>query len=93
MRSEKKDDRTEFIGVGVWYIVEYKGNRFPGEVVAVVSGEYQVSVMERAGKYWKWPFPKDCIFYMKNKIVSRLDAIGECNNVNNRGHFTFSVEI
>ena len=51
---------------------------------------HQVSVMEPAGNYWKWPVPKDSIFYMKEKMISKLDVPEVANN---RGHFKFSVEI
>lgn len=78
------------IEVGDWYIVQYEGKQFPGEVVAVREGEFQVSVMERVGKYWKWPTQKDAIFYVKNNMISTLDAP---EVVNNRGHFKFSVQI
>ena len=80
----------ESICAGDWYIVEYEGHRFPGEVVAIGVGEFQVSVMEPAGNYWKWPVPKDSIFYMKEKMISKLDVPEVANN---RGHFKFSVEI
>ncbi|XP_071481354.1 uncharacterized protein [Diadema antillarum] len=45
--------------IGDWYAVEYDGRMYPGEVVAVgQENDYQVSVMEQAGKYWKWPNPR-----------------------------------
>ena len=43
------------ISIGDWYIVKYDEQRFPGEVVVVEGEEFLVSVMQRAGKYWKWP--------------------------------------
>lgn len=84
--------RVGAIVVDDWFLVEYEGKQFPGEVIAVhgeEAGEYQVSVMERVGRYWKWPAQKDAIFYME-KMVAKLDAP---EVVNNRGHFKFSAEI
>ena len=52
------------IGADNWYMVEYEGHIFPGEVVAI-----GVSVMEPARNCWKWPVPKDSIFYMKVKMI------------------------
>ncbi|XP_033122920.1 uncharacterized protein LOC117121731 [Anneissia japonica] len=80
----------ESICIGDWYIVEYEGQQFPGEVIDIREGEYQVSVMERAGKNWKWPSTKDNIFYMKSKMISKLEAP---EVVNSRAHFKFSVHI
>ena len=75
------------IVVGDWYVVEYEGKKYPGEVVGSTNkGEFQVSVMEPVGKYWKWPAKKDAIFYMKSKMITKLAAP---EVVNNRGHFKF----
>jgi len=89
-KSPRDPGNDKSIEVGDWYILDYEGRRFPGEVVVVGDGEFQVSVMERAGKYWKWPSPKDVIFYMREKMISRLDFPEIANN---RGHFKFSTEI
>ena len=53
------------------------------------QGDYQVSVMEKAGKHWKWPNPKDNIFYPKKSLIVKLDKPDVANN---RGHYKFSVE-
>ena len=60
--------------MGEWYDVDYEGVLYPGEVIAMGNlGDYQVSVMERAGKHWKWPNPKDNIFYPKRSLIVKLD--------------------
>ena len=64
------------------------GNMYPGEVIAAgQENDYQVSVMERAGKYWKWPNPCDVIFYLREKMSKKLDPPTIANNC---GHFNFS---
>ncbi|XP_030827949.1 uncharacterized protein LOC115928135 [Strongylocentrotus purpuratus] len=91
-RADKDDvvvtqSGSKAIVVGDWYVVEYEGKKFPGEVVGFTrKGEFQVSVMEPVGKYWKWPTKKDAIFYMESKMITKL-APPEV--VNNRGHFKF----
>ena len=65
------------------YIVEYDEQRFPGEVVVVEEEESLVSVMQRAGKYWKWPTQKDVIYYMQDKMISKLGVLEVAKN---RGH-------
>ena len=41
-----------------WCIVEYDGTHFPGEIIAVQEAKYEVSVMVRTGRHWKWPTKK-----------------------------------
>ena len=77
------------ITVGDWYAV-YEGVRYPGEVTSIGDEhDYQVSVMEPAGLNWRWPNPKDKIYYPKEKLVVKLN---EPNLANNRGHYKFSVK-
>ena len=78
------------ISIGDRYIVEYDEQRFPGEVVVVVGEEFLVSVMQRAGKYWKWSTQKNVIYYMQDKMISKLDVPEVANN---RRHFKLSVWI
>ena len=59
------------IEVGDGYAVEYDGKVYPGEVKCVTTDDLQVSVMVRAGKYWKWPKPSDEIFYQHDKFVRK----------------------
>jgi len=77
------------IQVGDWYVVEYGGMLFPREVVQLGDGaEYQVSVMEHAGRNWKWPATRDMVYYPRERMINRLD---KPDIANNRGHFKFSV--
>ena len=74
--------------VGDWIVVEYDHVAYPGEVVAVVSGDYnyKVSVMVPAGKNWKWPTPRDTVFYARHQIIRKLKRPIP---INSRGHFEF----
>ena len=71
----ESEEAQENPSIGDWYTVEYEGRMYPGEVIAVGhENDYQVSVMEQAGKYWKWPNPRDVIFYLREKMSKKLDA-------------------
>ena len=84
----ESEEAQENPSIGDWYTVEYEGRMYPGEVIAVGhENDYQVSVMEQAGKYWKWPNPRDVIFYLREKMSKKLDAPAIANN---RGHFKFT---
>ena len=80
------------INVGQWCVVEYDQEMFAGVVKEIGDhGDYRVSVMHRAGSYWKWPSPSDDMtFYLRDKIIMLLD-----NPViaNQRGHFKFNTKI
>ena len=72
--QRESEEAQETPSIGDWYAVEYDGNMYPGEVIAVgQENDYQVSVMERAGKYWKWPNSCDVIFYLREKMSKKLD--------------------
>ena len=50
------------------------------------NDEHEVSVMVKAGKYWKWPLREDKIYYEKQNVRKKLTApkvVSAC------GHFTF----
>lgn len=56
--------------VGQWDVVAYDGEQYPGEVTAVCDIEgVEVSVLHKSGSCWKWPQPKDMIYYHKKDIV------------------------
>jgi hypothetical protein len=44
--------------------------------------------MEKAGQHWKWPYPRDMIYYLREKLVIKLDKPVV---VNNRNHFKFTT--
>ena len=72
---------------GDWCAVEYDGKAFPGCIKSVQCGEYEVSVMVKAGKYWKWPQREHKIFYQKQRVLKRLQGP---ELVNARGHYAFT---
>jgi len=80
------------INVGDWYIVNYDGVKYPGEVTAIGDeDDFRVSVMQPAGKqYWKWPDEDDNIFYRRDKMIKKLD---KPEVVNSRGQYKFSTKI
>ena len=78
------------LNVGDWVVVEYDHVAYPGEVSAIEHAtEYNnnVSVMVRAGRYWKWPTPKDTIYYRREQIMRTLKKPVP---INSRGHFKFA---
>ncbi|KAK6169741.1 hypothetical protein SNE40_020732 [Patella caerulea] len=87
--SSSATSSSNNIEIGDWYVVNYDGLFFPGEVIAYGDqGDYQVSVMEPAGANWKWPQPLDVIFYRRENIVKKIDKPEVANS---RGHFKFPV--
>jgi len=77
--------QDEFL-VGDWCAVEYDGTLFPGEIRSLQVDDYEVSVIVKAGKYWKWPQLEDKILYWKQNVQKKLNAP---KVVSSRGHFTF----
>jgi len=56
-----------------WVLVKYDEKTYPGTVTAVVGSEVEVSVMEPAGKFWKWPVKADKIFYTRDNVLQHID--------------------
>lgn len=70
-------------------LIDYEGIIYPGEVLALGDQrDYQVSVMQPAGPNWKWPQPRDKIFYVRGNLKVKLDIPSV---VNNRGHFKIAT--
>ena len=87
--STPQNITAESVHIGDWYVVEYDGNLYPGEVIAIgAKNDYQVSVMLSAGKNWKWPSPRDKIFYVREKLFKLLEKPEVANS---RGHYKFST--
>lgn len=80
---------TMSFSVGMWVIITYDGENFPGEITAI-SDDIEVSVMHRSGTNWKWPSPVDKISYDKADIVK---IISSPTVVGSRGQFTFADSI
>lgn len=73
------------INVGDYAVVEYDGEMFPGIVEIVKKSGAEVSVMARSGRQnWKWPMPKDQIFYHKEQIIN---VITRPREIGSRGVF------
>ena len=56
-----------------WVLVKYDEKTYPGTVTAVVGSEVEVSIMEPAGKFWKWPVKADNIFYTRDNVLQHID--------------------
>jgi len=54
---------------GSWCLVQYDGSLYPGEVKSVIGDEYEVSVMMKSGKYYRWPDKPDQLYYQKEDVV------------------------
>ena len=62
--------------VGQWAVVAYDGEQYPGEVTALSDIEgLEVSVLHKSGSCWKWPQPKDMIYYHKKDIVRLISLL------------------
>ena len=72
--------------IGQWVVVNYDGEKFPGEVTTIDSSDVEVSVMYRSANVWEWPTPEDKIFYSRNQIVQ---VIKPPTVAGNRGQFAF----
>ena len=69
-----------------WCVVQYDNELFPGEIKAVVGENYEVSVMVKAGKYWKWPEQEDKIHYCRDQVLKELNPPVL---INSREHHNF----
>jgi hypothetical protein len=67
--------------------VKYDDAIYPGEVTRVVGSEHEVSVMVKAGNFWKWPNTPDKIFYKHDAIVQVISALDVAGS---RGQFKFN---
>ena len=55
--------------IGLWVIIKYADEEYPGEVISIEDSDIEVSVMHKSVNAWKWPRPKDKIFYPATQIV------------------------
>jgi len=58
----------------LWWAVEYDGTLFPGEIRSLQGDDYEVSVIVKAGRYWKWSHLEDTIFFQKQNVQKKLNA-------------------
>ena len=72
--------------IGLWVIVKYADEEYPGEVTSIEDSDIEVSVMHKNVNAWKWPRPGDKIFYPATQIVRVIDPPTIAGN---RGQFVF----
>ena len=78
------------LSIGDWIVVKYQGELFPGEITefgGIDGTEIRADVMEKSGKYWKWPQKRDNIFYFCKDVVKKIEPPTVAGN---RGQFEFS---
>ena len=69
-------------------MVFYEDQQYPGEVIKITNGKFEVSVMLRVGRFFMWPDQPDKIFYNQSSIVKKLE--GPPAFVNNIGRVIVS---
>ena len=57
--------------LGDWIVVSYQGKMFPGEITEFEGAEIRVNVVQKSGKFWKWPSKRDEIFYYSKNVVKK----------------------
>ena len=72
--------------IGLWVIVKYADEEYPGEVTSIEDSDIEVSVMHKSVNAWKWPRPEDKILYPATQIVRVIDPPTVAGN---RGQFVF----
>lgn len=58
--------------VGDFVIVSYDGDLCPGQVLDLDEGDFQVSLMVRSGRYWKWLGIKGGICYTSSAVQRKV---------------------
>ena len=62
------------VNLGDWIVVNYDGQKFPGEVTNITGLCFEVNTMHKSlGAFWKWLQKKHRIFYQKENIIQKLD--------------------
>ena len=72
MDIQVDDENSVKFFIGVWVLVIYEGNCYPGEIKSLKSNEYEVLVMHPSRKYWKWPNQEDKIYCLKNNVLKNI---------------------
>ena len=70
---DKNLDRKKF-SIGDWVLVKYDSTNYPGEILQIINNEFQVNVMNKRGKFWRWPQKEDKIFNTSNNIVKCIES-------------------
>nr|XP_039254787.1 jerky protein homolog-like [Styela clava]XP_039269740.1 jerky protein homolog-like [Styela clava] len=77
----------EECNIGDYVIISYEGELYPGIVKTRTTDGCEVSVMEKSGCNWRWPFRKDQIFYDWSSIKR---CISPPDLINARGIYKVS---
>ena len=72
--------------IGLWVMVKYADEEYPGEMTSIEDSDIEVSVMHKSVNAWKWPKPEDKIFYPTTQIVRVIDPPSIAGN---QGQFVF----
>ena len=54
-------------------LVKYESTHYPGLILQIVNNVFQVNVMNKSGKFWRWLQKEDKIFYTSNNIVKCIE--------------------
>jgi len=60
---------------GVWVVVTYGNEKFPGQVTKCSSNEVQVSCMIKSGRFFRWPERKDEIWYRLTDVKTLTETV------------------
>lgn len=58
--------------VNDYVVVNYEGDKYPGQIVSTRDGQYFIRCMSKAGQNWKWPDKDDEIWYDKSAIHKKI---------------------
>ena len=53
--------------------MKYGSSNYPSEILQIVYNEFQVNIMNKSGKFWRWPQKEDKIFYTSNNIIKCIE--------------------
>jgi hypothetical protein len=73
--------------IGDWVMVDFEDSGYPGEIINIIDGDYQVKAMEPFGAFWRWPAKEDVAVYEPANIMSTLSPPIVCGS---QGQFSFS---
>lgn len=89
--TSAKASSSACINVRDYIVVDFNGERYPGQVQEIVdsTGEVFCSVLHKSGKNWKWPEKPDIEWYKPNETIRKIEAPV---SVSTRGLFAFNVD-
>nr|XP_049693639.1 uncharacterized protein LOC126054037 [Helicoverpa armigera] len=59
---------------GVFVVVQYEGEYFPGIVMENLNDNIKVKTMTMSGSYWKWPEKDDILIYDITDIMCKIES-------------------